>query len=139
MFTLKTFQVCICVYGGHGRPIVSTVATLGYTYLTYSLLPIRLKDALVAGSILTFANVVCLLILNQGSQICSCVIILVCGNVAGFCTHYPREIAQRKAFLETRLCIEARLKIQRENQQQVRGLVKFGRCARAMFSITSSR
>lgn len=101
------------------RPIVSTIAALGYTYLTYALLPIRLKDALVAGAILSITNVVGLIILDQSNQIFSCVIVLLCGNIAGFCTHYPREIAQRKAFLETRQCIEARLKIQRENQQQV--------------------
>ncbi|KAI4464612.1 adenylate cyclase type 1 [Holotrichia oblita] len=110
--------VCICVFGGMERPIVSTIAALGYTYLTYALLPIRLKDALVAGAILSITNVVGLIILDQSNQIFSCVIVLLCGNIAGFCTHYPREIAQRKAFLETRQCIEARLKIQRENQQQ---------------------
>lgn len=52
-------------------------------------------------------------------QIGGCSLILLYGNIAGTLTQYPREIAQRKAFLETRCCIEARLKIQRENQQQV--------------------
>ena len=41
-------------------------------------------------------------------------------NIAGILTHYPSEIAQRQAFIETRQCIEARLNTQRENQQQVR-------------------
>ena len=49
--------------------------------------------------------------------------ILVCGNVSGICTLYPREIAQRKTFLETRQCIEARLKTQWENQRQERLLL----------------
>jgi hypothetical protein len=40
-------------------------------------------------------------------------------NVAGIFTHYPSEIAQRLAFMETRQCIEARLTTQKENQQQV--------------------
>ncbi|KAK9693517.1 Adenylate cyclase, conserved domain [Popillia japonica] len=123
IITFLTLQVCICVFGGMERPIVSTIAALGYTYLTYALLPIRLKDALVAGAILSITNVVGLIILDQSNQIFSCVIVLLCGNIAGFCTHYPREIAQRKAFLETRQCIEARLKIQRENQQQERLLL----------------
>ncbi|KRT86538.1 Adenylate and Guanylate cyclase, partial [Oryctes borbonicus] len=123
IITFLTLQVCICVFGGIERPMVSTIAALGYTYLTYALLPIRLKDALVAGTILSLTNIVGLIILDQGNQIFSCVIVLLCGNVAGFCTHYPREIAQRKAFLETRQCIEARLKIQRENQQQERLLL----------------
>ncbi|KAJ8985482.1 hypothetical protein NQ317_015021 [Molorchus minor] len=60
---------------------------------------------------------------RHAAEVSSCLIILLCGNVAGVCTHYPREVAQRKAFLETRLCIEARLKIQRENQQQERLLL----------------
>ena len=41
-------------------------------------------------------------------------------NVAGILTHYPSEIAQRQAFIETRQCIQARLTTQKENQQQVR-------------------
>lgn len=44
---------------------------------------------------------------------------LLSTNVAGIFTHWPREKAQRKAFIETRQCIEARLRTQRENQQQV--------------------
>lgn len=52
-------------------------------------------------------------------QIGSTVIALICTNLAGVFTHWPREQAQRKAFIETRQCIEARLKTQRENQQQV--------------------
>ncbi|CAD5126566.1 DgyrCDS14661 [Dimorphilus gyrociliatus] len=39
-------------------------------------------------------------------------------NLAGIFTHYPTEVAQRQAFLETRKCIETRLKVQQENQQQ---------------------
>lgn len=53
-------------------------------------------------------------------QIGSTTIALICTNLAGIFTHWPRELAQRKAFIETRQCIEARLKTQRENQQQVK-------------------
>lgn len=52
-------------------------------------------------------------------QIGSTTIALICTNLAGVFTHWPREKAQRKAFIETRQCIEARLRTQRENQQQV--------------------
>jgi len=51
-------------------------------------------------------------------QITSEIISLLCTNVTGILLHSPKEKAQRKAFLETRQCVEARLKIQRENQQQ---------------------
>lgn len=46
-------------------------------------------------------------------------VLYICTNVAGIFTHYPCEVAQRQAFIETRQCIEARISIQRENQQQV--------------------
>ena len=46
-------------------------------------------------------------------------ILFLVTNIAGILTHYPSEIAQRQAFIETRQCIEARLTTQRENQQQV--------------------
>ena len=52
-------------------------------------------------------------------QILANFFIFVCVNLAGVFTHYPAEVAQRQAFLETRRCIEARLTTQRENQQQV--------------------
>lgn len=51
-------------------------------------------------------------------QICSEMISLLCTNVTGIFLHSPKEKSRRKAFLETRRCVEARLKIQRENQQQ---------------------
>ena len=47
-------------------------------------------------------------------------LLFICTNLAGIFTHYPCEVAQRQAFIETRQCIEARISIQRENQQQVR-------------------
>lgn len=40
-------------------------------------------------------------------------------NVAGIFSHFPSKSSQRQAFMETRQCVEARLNIQRENQQQV--------------------
>ena len=52
-------------------------------------------------------------------QILCNIFVFVCANIAGVFTHYPTEVAQRKAFLETRRCIEARLITQRENQEQV--------------------
>jgi phosphoenolpyruvate carboxylase len=54
------------------------------------------------------------------------VVLLASTNVAGVFTHYPSELAQRQAFLETRQCVEARLTTQRENQQQVKANVKTG-------------
>ena len=52
-------------------------------------------------------------------QLHSNLVLFITTNVAGIFTHYPSEIAQRLAFMETRQCIEARLTTQKENQQQV--------------------
>lgn len=57
--------------------------------------------------------------INKFHQTWCTAIALVCTNIAGIFTYWPREKAQRKAFIETRQCIEARLRTQRENQQQV--------------------
>lgn len=40
-------------------------------------------------------------------------------NTAGLFIHYLSDRAQRQAFLETRRCIEGRVRIERENQRQV--------------------
>ncbi|XP_017784775.1 PREDICTED: adenylate cyclase type 6 isoform X2 [Nicrophorus vespilloides] len=124
LLTFLTLEVCISVFSGVQRPLIGTVSALTCTYLTYALLPICLKDALIAGTILAFAHLMGLAYIGGvPEQVGNCFLVLMCGNIAGACTHYPREIAQRKAFLETRQCIEARLKIQRENQQQERLLL----------------
>lgn len=52
-------------------------------------------------------------------QLFSTLMALFLSNLTGIYTHWPKEKAQRKAFIETRQCIEARLRTQRENQQQV--------------------
>ena len=49
--------------------------------------------------------------------------LFIATNIAGILTHYPCEVAQRQAFMETRQCIEARLTTQRENQQQVKYII----------------
>lgn len=44
-------------------------------------------------------------------------------NTAGLFIHYLTDHAQRQVFLETRRCIEGRLKLEQENQRQVPGLL----------------
>lgn len=57
--------------------------------------------------------------MNVYVQISANVLIFLCTNMIGICTHYPAEVSQRQAFQETRGYIQARLHLQRENQQQV--------------------
>ncbi|ODM91481.1 Adenylate cyclase type 8 [Orchesella cincta] len=51
------------------------------------------------------------------------VVMIIFQNITGICILYPSERSQRKAFLETRSCVKARLAMQRENQQQERLLL----------------
>lgn len=46
-------------------------------------------------------------------------------NTAGLFIHYLTDHAQRQVFLETRRCIEGRLKLEQENQRQVQRLLLF--------------
>ncbi|XP_076269275.1 adenylate cyclase type 6 isoform X2 [Rhynchophorus ferrugineus] len=125
LVTFLTLEVCLAFFFYHERPLVGTAFAVTSTYLTYALMPNRLKDAVLSGTILAATELILLIYVGKlkSADIISNFIILLCANVAGICTHFPREVAQRKAFLETRQCIEARLKIQRENQQQERLLL----------------
>lgn len=55
-------------------------------------------------------------------------LLFLCTNVIGICTHYPAEVSQRQAFQETRGYIQARLHLQHENRQQV-GLLSLSKAS----------
>ncbi|KAJ8736739.1 hypothetical protein PYW07_000010 [Mythimna separata] len=100
---------------------ISTGACALFTYATYATLPVRLLEATLAGLALAAVDIGAHLVLNDANLVhiyCAVATLIAC-NVAGVMTHHPRELAQRRAFLETRDCVEARLVTQRENQQQV--------------------
>lgn len=61
-------------------------------------------------------------------QVSANVLIFLCTNMIGICTHYPAEVSQRQAFQETRGYIQARLHLQRENQQQVCECTRKNKC-----------
>lgn len=46
-------------------------------------------------------------------------VLFMCMNTAGTFISYLSDRAQRQAFLETRRCVEARLRLETENQRQV--------------------
>ncbi|XP_017043039.2 adenylate cyclase type 5 [Drosophila ficusphila] len=106
-------------------------------YMTYTMLPLRLREALIGGVLLSVVHLyTCLRFaaardenedevvedLQWEELLCTLVAMLL-ANLTGVYTHWPKEKAQRKAFIETRQCIEARLRTQRENQQQERLLL----------------
>ncbi|KAL0851842.1 hypothetical protein ABMA28_000142 [Loxostege sticticalis] len=96
-----------------------------FTYITYATLPLRLHEATLGGIALAVVNIGAHLIMERTSvlEVLSTVATLMACNISGIMTHHPRELAQRRAFLETRDCVEARLVTQRENQQQERLLL----------------
>lgn len=60
-----SLQICIAIFSGKERPLAGTMVALACTYLTYALMPIRLKDALLAGTILAVSDVVLLITVGQ--------------------------------------------------------------------------
>uniref|UniRef100_A0A8C3G0E9 Adenylate cyclase type 6 n=1 Tax=Cyclopterus lumpus TaxID=8103 RepID=A0A8C3G0E9_CYCLU len=92
-----------------------------FIYIIYTLLPVRMRAAVVSGALLSIIHVVTSWQINQEDH--ANVLIFLCTNIIGICTHYPAEVSQRQAFQETRGYIQARLHLQRENQQQERLLL----------------
>uniref|UniRef100_A0AAQ5ZEZ8 Adenylate cyclase type 5 n=1 Tax=Amphiprion ocellaris TaxID=80972 RepID=A0AAQ5ZEZ8_AMPOC len=102
--------------------------TVFFIHVIYTLLPVRMRAAVITGVILSAIHVTISGMLNGmdsflWKQVLSNVLIFSCTNIVGVCTHYPAEGSQRQAFQETRECIQARLHSQRENQQQERLLL----------------
>lgn len=104
-------------------------ATLFFIYMTYTLLPLRVPEATAGGVLLSLTHLICAITTSNHQspflwkQLVANVSLFVCVNVGGLFTHYPGEAARRQAFMETRQCVAARIKTQRENHQQERLLL----------------
>ncbi|XP_045444953.1 adenylate cyclase type 6 isoform X3 [Pipistrellus kuhlii] len=99
-----------------------------FVYITYTLLPIRMRAAVFSGLGLSVLHLILAWQLNRGDaflwkQLGANMLLFLCTNVIGICTHYPAEVSQRQAFQETRGYIQARLHLQHENRQQERLLL----------------
>uniref|UniRef100_A0A671MUL9 adenylate cyclase n=1 Tax=Sinocyclocheilus anshuiensis TaxID=1608454 RepID=A0A671MUL9_9TELE len=103
--------------------------TVFFIYIIYTLLPVRMRAAVITGAVLlTFSHLTSKIphfipLLFFSVQLCANAMIFLCTNIIGICTHYPAEVSQRQAFKETRGYIQARIHLQRENQQQERLLL----------------
>ncbi|KAK6308460.1 hypothetical protein J4Q44_G00217310 [Coregonus suidteri] len=99
-----------------------------FVYIIYTLLPVRMRAAVLSGGVLSTIHLITAWQLNQDDvflwkQLSANALVFLCTNMIGICTHYPAEMSQRQAFQETRGYIQARLYLQRENQQQERLLL----------------
>uniref|UniRef100_A0A8C2UE57 Adenylate cyclase type 5 n=1 Tax=Coturnix japonica TaxID=93934 RepID=A0A8C2UE57_COTJA len=91
--------------------------TVFFIYSIYTLLPVRMRAAVISGVVLSAIHLAVSLKINAEDkfllkQLVSNVLIFSCTNIVGV-----------QAFQETRECIQARLHSQRENQQQERLLL----------------
>uniref|UniRef100_H2MEQ6 adenylate cyclase n=1 Tax=Oryzias latipes TaxID=8090 RepID=H2MEQ6_ORYLA len=94
-------------------------------FATYTLLPLPLLWAICAGSITSLLHLVVeILSYYKDAVLLKKVFgkgLLYLGmNTAGLFIHYLTDHVQRQVFLETRRCIEGRLKLEQENQRQER-------------------
>uniref|UniRef100_A0A803VSG7 Adenylate cyclase type 8 n=1 Tax=Ficedula albicollis TaxID=59894 RepID=A0A803VSG7_FICAL len=94
-------------------------------FATYSMLPLPLTWAILAGLVTSVLQLVMQLVIPRFAvtslnQIAAQAVLFMCMNTAGIFISYLSDRAQRQAFLETRRCVEARLRLETENQRQER-------------------
>ncbi|XP_057713847.1 adenylate cyclase type 8 isoform X2 [Corythoichthys intestinalis] len=94
-------------------------------FATYGMLPLPLAWAILAGLFASGLHLSVRLLLARdatlsANQVAAQTVLFVCMNTAGIFISYLSDRAQRQAFLETRRCIEARLRLETENQRQER-------------------
>ncbi|XP_066873266.1 adenylate cyclase type 8 isoform X3 [Kogia breviceps] len=109
-------------YGLLGDGIGYVLFTL---FATYSMLPLPLTWAILAGLGTSLLQVVLQgvtprLAVISINQVVAQAVLFMCMNTAGIFISYLSDRAQRQAFLETRRCVEARLRLETENQRQER-------------------
>ncbi|XP_015975312.1 adenylate cyclase type 8 isoform X4 [Rousettus aegyptiacus] len=109
-------------YGLLGDGIGYVLFTL---FATYSMLPLPLAWAIVAGLGTSLLQVVLQVVIPRLAvisinQVVAQAVLFMCMNTAGIFISYLSDRAQRQAFLETRRCVEARLRLETENQRQER-------------------
>ncbi|XP_055362148.1 adenylate cyclase type 8 isoform X2 [Betta splendens] len=110
------------MYGLEKDPSWYVLFTL---FATYTLLPLPLLWAMCAGSLTSILH----LLVEIGRSYHDAILLrkvfakgllYLSMNTAGLFIHYLTDHAQRQVFLETRRCIEGRLKLEQENQRQER-------------------
>ncbi|XP_028971969.2 adenylate cyclase type 8 isoform X2 [Esox lucius] len=109
-------------YGLLGDGVGYVLFTL---FATYSMLPLPLTWAILAGLATSALHIVVQLFISANAQlstnqVVAQAVLFMCMNTAGIFISYLSDRAQRQAFLETRRCIEARLRLETENQRQER-------------------
>ncbi|XP_028591976.2 adenylate cyclase type 8 isoform X2 [Podarcis muralis] len=94
-------------------------------FATYSMLPLPLTWAILAGLVTSVLQLGMQMVIPRQTmtsinQTAAQAVLFMCMNTAGIFISYLSDRAQRQAFLETRRCVEARLRLETENQRQER-------------------
>nr|XP_055042166.1 adenylate cyclase type 8 isoform X1 [Misgurnus anguillicaudatus]XP_055042167.1 adenylate cyclase type 8 isoform X1 [Misgurnus anguillicaudatus] len=94
-------------------------------FATYTLLPLPLLWAIGLGTLTSILHLIAETVRHFSEEgllrkILAKTLLYMCMNVAGLFIHYLTDRSQRQAFLETRRCIEGRMKLETENQRQER-------------------
>ncbi|KAF3849865.1 hypothetical protein F7725_019584 [Dissostichus mawsoni] len=110
------------VYGLEKDPSWYVLFTL---FATYTLLPLPLLWAMCAGSLTSVLHLLVEIVRHYNDaellrKVFAKGLLYLGMNTAGLFIHYLTDHAQRQVFLETRRCIEGRLKLEQENQRQER-------------------
>uniref|UniRef100_A0A672YTC8 adenylate cyclase n=1 Tax=Sphaeramia orbicularis TaxID=375764 RepID=A0A672YTC8_9TELE len=105
------------VYGLEKDPSWYVLFTL---FATYTLLPLPLLWAMCAGSLTSVLHLLVEIAHSYNDTVFAKGLLYLSMNTAGLFIHYLTDHAQRQVFLETRRCIEGRLKLEQENQRQER-------------------
>ncbi|XP_018896468.2 adenylate cyclase type 1 isoform X1 [Bemisia tabaci] len=98
-------------------------------FLAYAMLPIKTCIATLFGLILPLLHLIISMTFSKEfvnlsiQQVAANVITFICINIVGFFLHTLMENTQRKAFLDTRNCIAARLDMEDENEKLERLLL----------------
>ncbi|XP_075871280.1 adenylate cyclase type 8-like isoform X2 [Nelusetta ayraudi] len=94
-------------------------------FSTYALLPLPLVWSIVAGATTSTLHLLLDFCCHYGDHNflrkgLSKALLFLAMNVAGLFIHYLSDWTQRQSFLETRRCIEGRVRLERENHRQER-------------------
>uniref|UniRef100_A0A3Q1JJD1 adenylate cyclase n=1 Tax=Anabas testudineus TaxID=64144 RepID=A0A3Q1JJD1_ANATE len=104
------------IYGLEKDPSWYVLFTL---FATYTLLPLPLLWAMCAGTLTSVLHLLVEMVCYYNDVFAKGLLYLGM-NTAGLFIHYLTDHTQRQVFLETRRCIEGRLKLEQENQRQER-------------------
>nr|AQT03385.1 adenylate cyclase [Perinereis aibuhitensis] len=98
-------------------------------FLVYSLMPLKIYVSIITGLLLPVTHSLIVIFFVQQThwllwrEITANVIIFLAVNVTGIFVHDRCEHAQRRAFMDTRNCIAARLEMEEENEKLERLLL----------------